>query len=184
MPRRPAIVRLVVAVACLLATAPVAMASLVQALGLAELTWEADRVVVGDVLSVRAAWDSEHRNIHTTIEIGVHEIWKGAPPTGGRVTIRQLGGTVGEIEMTVLGMPTFAEGERALLFLKRSQVAGMAQGKRNLRWESSGKRWLADAANHAQTVTIDSRGKLQAVGPGRPEPLDILREQVRNLVGK
>lgn len=184
MPRRPAIVRLAVAAACLLAATPVAMASLVRALGLAELTREADCVVVGDVLSVRAAWDSEHRNIHTTIEIGVHETWKGAAPTGGRVTIRQLGGTVGEIEMTVRGMPTFSGGERALLFLRRSQVAGMAQGKRNLRWEGSAKRWLVDAANHAETVTVDSRGKLQAVAPGRPEPLDSLREQVRNLVGK
>jgi len=184
MTRRPAILRLAVAAVCLFAVPPVAMASLVRALDLAELTREADQVVVGDVLSVRAAWDSEHRNIHTTIEIGVREIWKGAPPSGGRVTIRQLGGTVGEIEMTVLGMPTFSEGERALLFLRRSQVAGMAQGKRNLRWEGSGKRWLADAANHAESVTIDSRGKLQAVGPGRAEPLDSLREQILDLAGK
>jgi hypothetical protein len=184
MVRVPSIVRLAVTAACMLISLPEAMASLVRALDLAELTADADQVVVGDVLSVQAAWDAAHRNIHTTVEIGVRENWKGSPPAGGRITIRQLGGTVGEIEMTVYGMPAFSVGERALLFLRRSQVVGMSQGKRNLRWETAGQRWLADGAAGSEAVTVDSRGRLHTAGPSRTETLDSLREKVRSLVGK
>ena len=160
------------------------MASLVRALDLAELTRSAEQVVVADVVSVKAAWDSAHRNIYTTIDITVQESWKGTPPGDGRLTIRQPGGVVGDIEMTVLGMPSFSVGERALLFLRDSHVCGMAQGKRRLRWEDSARRWLVDGADRSASVTIDARGKLQAARPDRSEDLDSLRDRVRSLVGK
>ena len=173
-----------VAVTSVLIASLPAMASLVRAMDLAELTAGADQVVVADVLTVEAAWDSAHRTIHTTVEVGVREDWKGGSPAGGLLTIRQPGGTVGEIEMTIHGMPRFSVGERALLFLRRSQVVGMSQGKRNLRWETAGKRWLVDPADRAAVVTVDARGKLQAAGPGRAEDLDGLRAKVKGLVGR
>jgi hypothetical protein len=173
----------VVMVGCLLG-APAATASLVRALDLPALVAEADQIVVGDVLSVHAAWDLQHRTIHTTVEVTVRESWKGSPPSEGRITLRQLGGTVGDIEMKVHGLARFEKGERTLLFLRRAQVVGMSQGKRNLRWENQGKRWMVDSTHSDGAVSLDARGKLHPPPREIPQDLDQLRERVRGLVGR
>jgi hypothetical protein len=184
MPIRRLAVPLALAAGCLLVGSPASRATLMRVLELPELVAEADQVVVADVLAVRAAWDREHRAIHTTVEVGVAESWKGRPPGDGRLTIRHLGGTVGEIEMTVHGSPTFAVGERALLFVRASQVVGMSQGKRSLRWEAGSRRWLVGPADRAAAVVPGPQGTLRAAGRDSVEALDDLREKVRALVGK
>src|SRR5512136_451443 len=83
-----------------------AEATLLRLLDLPELVAAADRIVVADVQSSHAAWDASHRTIYTTVEIRVRESWKGPSPSDGAITLRHLGGTVGEIEMTVHGAPT------------------------------------------------------------------------------
>ena len=164
--------------------APGAVASMARALDLTELTAAADQIVVADVLSARAAWDGAHQSIHTTVELAVAESWKGQPPADGRITIRNLGGAVGDIEMTVHGAPRFSAGERALLFLRRSQVVGMAQGKRSLRWQATSRRWLVEPADRAGAFTFDEDGKPRPAEAGPAESLDGLRSRIRNLVGR
>ena len=168
---------------CALAAVPVAMATLMRAMDLPELTASADQIVVGDVLSTESAWDSGHRNIYSTIEISVQESWKGATPGDGRIRIRQLGGTVGDIEMTVYGMPSFEPGERALIFLRHAGVVGMGQGKRRVHWDSHGKRWLADGPDRTRLLSVGGNGKARATKAGQSDILERLREQVRTLVG-
>ncbi len=171
-------------VACAVVALPSAVASLMRALDLAELTAGADQIVIGDVLSTASAWDSAHRNIHSTIEVAVKESWKGMPPADGKITIRQLGGTVGDIEMTVYGMPHFAPGERALLFLRKSRVVGMGQGKRRVHWDATSDRWLVDAPAGSGTVMARTRANPRSGEPGEPDTLDRMREKIRALVGK
>jgi hypothetical protein len=162
-----------------------AAGSLVQALDLAELTARAERIVVAQVVSAESEWDSSHRTIHTRIAIKVEEAWKGSIAPDQRLVIVQPGGTVGDIEMRVHGMPTFAPGEKAVLFLAGQgapRVVGMSQGKRPLSWDGAAKRWVAEAAEHSAVVRRDSQGQLQ---PALPEPattLDELRQRVRALV--
>jgi len=163
---------------------PPARASLVQAMSLAQLTAEADQIVVGDVLSVQSAWDPAHRTIISTIDIGVQENWKGTPPANGKAVVRQLGGTVGEIEMSVEGMPRFVAGERSLLFLHGNQVVGMGQGRRLLRWEATRKVWFAEAQDVSGVVTREASGKLRPAEGDRQEPLSRLRDKVRALLGR
>jgi hypothetical protein len=160
-----------------------AAASIVRALDLAELTARADQIVVGDIVDVRSDWDSSHRTIFTTVDVLVRESWKGGTPKDARIHIRQLGGTVGDIEMTVHGMPAFSLGERALLFLGRTGVVGMSQGKRALRRSASDGTW--------QVSPPDRRGLLLAgpsardrKTPEKPESLESLRSRVRALLGK
>lgn len=167
---------------CAVAALPVAMATLMRTMDLAELTATAEQIVVGDVLSTESAWDSGHRNIYTTIDIGVRESWKGAPPSDERIRIRQLGGSVGEIEMTVYGMARFTPGERALLFLRQARVVGWSQGKRGLHWDPSGKRWLVDAPDRAGVLGVDTQGRPRAAESNQSESLDRLRERIRALV--
>lgn len=171
-------------VAACVAAAPRAHASLVRAMDLAALTSTADQVVVADVAKVESQWDKDHRTIYTTVEIQVQESWKGSPPSDGKLVLRQPGGTVGEIEVTVVGMPTFSVGEHALLFLKRTQVVGLGQGKRTLRWDGEGKRWLAAPADTSGLLKIGRPEDVRAASNPAPETLESLRAKVRALLEK
>jgi hypothetical protein len=161
-----------------------ATASLVQSLNLAELTARADRIVVAEVLSSKSDWDSSHRTIRTRIEIRVEVAWKGSVAPGDHIVIVQSGGSVGNIEMRVHGMPGFVIGEKAVLFLAgqaTARVVGMSQGKRSVRWDGTAKRWVAESPEHSAVVRRDTQGQLQ---PAFAEPavgLDELRERVRAL---
>ncbi len=158
-----------------------AAASMVQVLDLAEMTKRADRIVVARVVSTKSAWDAQHRSIHTTIELEVDEVWKGT--SAEHETIVQAGGTVGDVEMRVHGMPRFTAGEKALLFLAghpASRVVGMSQGKRSLRW--TGKQWMAEMAEHSALVRPDARGRLQSATPEPATSLDELRQRIRALL--
>jgi hypothetical protein len=178
---------LLATLAAFLGTVPSATASLVRAMGLAELTAAADKVVVGDVAKVESQWDRDHRNIYTTIEIAVQESWKGTAPANGRILVRQPGGTVGEIEMTVIGMPTFSVGERAVLFLEKASVVGMGQGKRPMRWDQASKQWFVEPGQADGAVRTDRGGQLRSAtrpaGESR-ESIDSLRAKVRALLEK
>jgi hypothetical protein len=158
---------------------------LVQSLDLAELTAQAERIVVAQVLSSKSDWDSSHRTIHTRIEIKVEEAWKGAVAPGEHIVIVQSGGSVGNIEMRVHGMPGFAIGEKTVLFLAgqaATRVVGMSQGKRSLRWDGTAKRWVAESPEHSAVVRRDSQGQLQPVPAEPAVGLEELRERVRALV--
>ena len=93
-------------------------ASVLRAMSLGELTLASDSIVVGSVVSVSAAWDLQHRRIISTIEVEVEQSWKGSWSANRRITLVQPGGSVGDIEMTVGGMPSFSVGEKSLLFLQ------------------------------------------------------------------
>ena len=162
-----------------------ARASLVLALDLAALTTRADQVVVGEVLSVRSDWDVAHKKIYSTIEVQVAETWKGQAPADGRVIIKQAGGTVGDIEMRVHGMPRFAAGDRAVLFLRgtvaQAAVVGLGQGMRPLRYDAEARRWMVDAGDRSAAVRLDGRGHTLPAPPEPALPLEHLRLQVREL---
>jgi hypothetical protein len=170
--------------ASILAGLPLAYASLTRAMDLAELTATAEQVVVADVSKVESQWDPTHRNIFSTIEIRVQESWKGSPPSDGTIRLRQPGGSVGEIEMTVVGMPTFSVGERALLFLQHARVVGLGQGKRPLRWDPTSKGWFAEPGDATGVVRIGRHGQMRAAETSPRESLDSLRAKVRALVEK
>ena len=176
-----------VVLAALLGVVTSAHASLLRAMSLVQLVSGSDRIVVGKVVAVTAAWDARHLKIISTIELEIAEDWKG-PDTGSRrVTIVQPGGSVGEIEMTVHGMPSFALGETSLLFLRGQrffQVVGMGQGKRVVTWDDAGKRWLAHGPDADGVVDIEPDAKLSPVKPSKPIPLTDLRAQVMRAIGK
>ncbi len=154
---------------------------MIQVLDLAEMTNRADRIVVAQVVSTKSAWDAQHRFIHTTIELKVDEVWKGA--AAEHETIVQPGGSVGDVEMRVHGMPQFTTGEKTLLFLagqSAPRVVGMSQGKRSLRW--TGKQWMAEMAEHSALVRRDAQGRLQSATPEPAMGLEEIRQRVRALI--
>ncbi len=159
-------------------------ASVAIALPLEELTARADRILVGEIVSVQSSWNAGRTRIFSTIEVQVAELWKGAAPAANRIVIVQPGGVVGDLEMKVHGMPIFTVGERSVLFLRGRgdpwQVVGMAQGRRPLRFDVTNRRWMADPAGLAGLVTIEPAGKDRTPVPALP--LEEIRRRVRVLV--
>jgi hypothetical protein len=187
----PSLTRSAGAAALLLvaAGAAPALASMVLAMELPELTSRAERIVVGEVTSVNSAWDSRHQRILSTIEVQVAEVWKGQAPANGRLRMVQPGGSADGIEMRVHGLPAFTTGERAVLFLRGAasqplSLVGMGQGKRGLRFEPASKRWMVDGGDRSAAVIFDQKGRPQSAAPVASLPLDELRRQVRALVKK
>jgi hypothetical protein len=169
-----------------------ARATAVLAFDLEALTRIADRVVVGEVLSVKSDWERHRRRIYTEIEIQVAEIWKGEVSSSRRIVIAQPGGRVGDIEMKVHGMASFRPGDRAVLFLEGSEAAsgvvGLAQGMRPLTLAPAAQagappRWMALGGDRSAAVLYRD-GRLTPA-PAEPAlPLETLRERVRALVAR
>jgi hypothetical protein len=166
-------------------------ASIVRDMTLDDLVQEADQIVVGKVLSVQSDWDSDHRTILTTIRIQVNEGWKGILPNDGQITLVQQGGTIGDTEMAVQGMPQFLTNEQAVLFLRgspRQFVLGMSQGKRTLRYDEQSKRWFAEPPSRAGVIRLQrknaSKNNLKGATIDTRISLDDLRNEVRSRLKK
>jgi hypothetical protein len=162
-------------------------ASMVLAMDLGALTQNAERIVVGEVMSVRSAWDAKHERILSTIEVRVAELWKGQMPSSGRVTIVQPGGVADGIEMKVHGMPSFLPGERAVLFLRGGaaqplSIVGMGQGKRGLSFDAASKRWMVDGGDRSAAVNIDLQGRAHPAAAEVALPLEELRRRIGTMV--
>jgi hypothetical protein len=172
----------ILAAAAALAAAPSIRASLVPAMGLTELTERADRVVVGDIVSVRSDWDRGRRWIYTTIEVNVAEVWKGQASRAGRLKMVQPGGSVGDIEQRVFGLRSFRTGDRAVLFLGPGDPAwsvGLGQGQRLMRFDTHQRRWLVDQGDRSAAFRA---GTSRDALPDGVLALDDLRQRVRALV--
>src|SRR5262252_1507172 len=150
--------RLAIAAGVTVVVAAPARASLIVALDAPAMVERADNIAVVDVASVRAAWDAGHERIVTTVDLIVVESWKGAAAPATRVVVAQPGGTVGDVTMTVFGMPRFSPGERALVFLRgapdRARVVGLAQGKRTMRRDAAGAAWLVAPPDRAGAAFV------------------------------
>lgn len=110
--------------ACLLLTVVAsspAVHAQILAVPLAERARGADRVVVGQVTSVTPQWQVNEygdRLIVSTVHVAVTETLKGT--TTPAVDVDVEGGTIGSLTLHVSDQVTFAPGERATFFLKRT----------------------------------------------------------------
>jgi len=156
-----------------------AFATTVARLDMEQLVQRADRIVQGPVQSVYAQWDEARRLVFTYISIRVDEPLKGERRQS--VLIRQVGGTVGTIQMSIAGVPQFKSGEMAIIFLKRQgdstfQVVGMNQGLYEI---------IDDFAvsNVFGVDLFDSKtGEITKPLIGGRAPLEQLKTQIRELI--
>jgi hypothetical protein len=175
--------------AVLLAFPTPGSASLILALDLPTLVSRSDQISVVDVVSVTSAWNAAHDRITTTIDVKVVDSWKGASAPATHLHVLQSGGTVGEIEMRVDGMPRFQVGERTLLFLRlragadHASVVGMAQGKRPVTREAGSDRWMVTAPERAGADFVRTTPASATIFTARPRALTDLRKEVRALAG-
>jgi len=162
--------------------------SILRDMTLAEMVRDADDIVVCTVLSVASQWDKGHRTISTSVRLKVSENWKGSPPKDGVLTLVQAGGSVGDLEMSVQGMPEFTSGERSVLFLHggaRRFVVGMSLGKRPLRFDAATKQWMVGPASRKGILRRqNARGQDTSTSESEEAmSLPELRSRVKRLLG-
>ena len=109
-----------------------AVGSIVVEMELEDLVAESDSIVQGVVESVSSEWDNEKKLIFTYASIRVDDPLKGERRR--TLTIRQMGGQVGALTLSVPGMPEFDEGAAIIVFLKDAgngtfHVVGLNQGR-------------------------------------------------------
>jgi hypothetical protein len=111
--------------------ATLAQAATVERLNLDDLVKKASRIVVGKVTDSRTFWSSNGKLILTSYTIDVQETIKGA--ASRTVELTMVGGKMGDLILYVSGMPSFAQGEDAVVFVENSggysTVVGLGQGK-------------------------------------------------------
>jgi hypothetical protein len=159
-----------------------ARASMTVAMNVDQLTRAADRVVIARVGAVESRWDGTHHNVISDVELVVEESLKGEIPGNRRLRLVQVGGRAGDMTTTVPGQPSFSPGERAVLFLEgppgSCRLVGLGQGKRSLRQDVAGQRWMADAGDRSSAVRLSPDGNFEHAGGENALPLSDLRVQV------
>src|SRR5579871_6782096 len=114
----------------ILAAAPL-LATTVERLTLDDMVRKAQTIVHGKVRSSTAHWSADHRLILTTSIIEVQETFKG--PAAKTLELTTIGGTVGDLTLVAVGMPTLQAGEETVLFVENvgnfKTIVGLSQGK-------------------------------------------------------
>ncbi len=81
-----------------------------------KLVKSSEFVVDASVIEQESRWDEAHKIIHTFVKIKVTQVLKGEN-VPEYITLRQLGGRVGEEAMVVHGAPDFYNGQESTLFI-------------------------------------------------------------------
>lgn len=152
--RRTAIAMRVTA-AILLLGATAALGTQIEYRSPQQMSAESALVVQGRVTGVRSYWNGTRTKILTETRISVDRSLKGA--AGGEVTVVQLGGTVGHVQMRVEGAVSWEQGEEVLLFLEpfhpgSYQVYGLSLGKYQIERDERGRAFVRGAGAGAAEV--------------------------------
>lgn len=105
-------------------------------------------VVQGRVAGVRSYWNGTRTKILTEARIAVDRSLKGE--AGGEVSVVQLGGTVGHVQMRVEGAVSWERGEEVLLFLEpfrpgTYQIYGLSLGRYDIERDGRGRPFVRGA---------------------------------------
>ena len=150
-------------------------------LTLDEMTDQSSAILLGRCVQVESTWNAAHTDIVTNNIFEVQEYYKGN--LGRRVTITELGGQVDTWVAEYTGLPRFAVGEEAVLFVWTDphgghQVLGLTQGKFAVqRDKSTGNLSVAQTASHEPTIEPSSHA-----GEGPPERLTFALGTFKNRV--
>jgi len=168
-----------------------AMATIVRALSVEQMTATADVIAEGHITAQSSAWNAEKTRIYTVTTLTVTVAHKGTVKTGESIQIRQIGGTVDGLTQSIAGNAKLTQGEEVLLFLDQDQarglhyVVGMAQGKFSIdRVQPTPRidRGLEDLS------TLDAKGApiplLKSGQKNTQRALDGIRTRIREAMGR
>jgi hypothetical protein len=125
---------------------------------------KADIVFTGKVLSQRAEWTNRNgrKSIVTLVSFEVLDVHKGT--AGAKLELRCPGGTIGETTLQLVGMPSFEEDERCVLFVRTNAnavcpIVGIYHGKLLLQRNGSGHDETLLRHNGRPLIQISGIGK-------------------------
>jgi hypothetical protein len=122
------------------------------------LTEQADAIVIGRVATLESHWDSRTGQIFTHITLSVEEVLKG-DVSEGPLTLKQPGGSVGDLHSWIDGSPEFTQGEKVLVFLTVDaegafRVAQLYQGKFSVFYDRETGKEFAYRETHPHGVDV------------------------------
>jgi hypothetical protein len=149
-----------------------ASATTLERMSVAKMTQAAQLVVRAQCVVNSTAWDGGE--IWTFTSFAVEDSWKGAPNGAAQqVTVRLLGGSVGNLTSTVSGVPRFRPGEEVILFLQNT-----ARGDYSIvSWVQGTFRIHKDARSGAEIAVQDT----EAFDTYDPLTRQFDAEGIRNL---
>ena len=100
-------------------TSPIYFAQQLQ-VQLKDLSKEAEIILAGTVTQQTSNWNEDKSKIYTIATIKVEEYIKGTIP-GNTVSVKYLGGEVGEVGEIYSHMPRFITKEEVLVFLQKDK---------------------------------------------------------------
>jgi hypothetical protein len=153
-------------------------ATTVQKFTVSDLAKKSESIVLASVEDETARMDEGTKEIYTYVTLRVIDGVKGSKrsdnaknPKGGEefITIRQIGGTVGNLISVVPGMPTFRKGEEVVVFLSAKDragypwVMGLQQGKYTV---TTGEDGFKQVRNEMDGLTVMEKDgtKIEAKG--------------------
>lgn len=153
---------------CTLLTAGLAQSTTVIPPTFDALVTGAQTIFVGEVMGQRAEWEAtpRGRSIVTYVTFRVEDVWKGS--VGAVTQLEFLGGTIGEMKMEVVGMPTFRLGQRDVLFVSGavravSPLVGFMHGRLRVEREP------ISGVDRVRTHDGRSLGSTAQLGPQRTD---------------
>ncbi len=162
-----------------------AEASVARALSLGELLYESRHVLVGTAVDSYANWEEigKRRCIVTYFLFHVEEPLDGRSPPSPEVTIRTLGGTVGDLGQTFFGEAAVAIRERATVFLRELapnlySVAAMAQGHYPLRPDTRGVHRLHAGFSSVSISDLPDAAMRRLDGRTTPEAAELIAREI------
>ncbi len=113
----PAPATAIALVVAVLFAATLCRATTLERMSLAKMAQTAPLIVRARCLANSTTWDAGE--IWNFTSFAIEETWKGAPPgAAAQLTVRLLGGSVGNLTSTVSGVPRFHPSEEVILFLE------------------------------------------------------------------
>ena len=165
-------------------------ATIIVPMSVEEMAAKSVSVVRARVVGAEARWDKAKRGIHTYTTLEVLEAIHGPQRVGDRMTVRTLGGEVGEVGMRVAGTPKFASREEVVVMVRRDpmndahfQCIGMSQGKYRVERTAIGQVVVVPGVEGLAFASRNTSGRL-SVDPDHPGPgqltLEVFRRRVRS----
>ena len=134
--------------ALLLAISGATTATTLARMSLAQMSQKAPLIVRARCLGNSTGWDAGE--IWTLTTFTVQEVWRGS--SSAQITVRLLGGRVGNLTSSVSGIPRFRSGEEVVLFLEPTPRGDFTV----LSWEQGTFRVRRDMATGQDTATQDT----------------------------
>lgn len=163
---------------------PSAGATTFARMSVTEMTHAAPVIVRARCVANMVGW--EEGEIWTFTEFEIQETWRGTAPA--RITVRLLGGTLGNITSTVSGVPRFRSGEEVVLFLQPAlrgnfSIVSWQQGTFRIHRDQRSNEEVVSQDTAAFT-TFDPATRQFATNGTRRQPLRNLRAQIEAALAR